>query len=788
MRRWQASFFLASLAVVLANVHSGALCQESLADLPSFRQGCIALEDRRFETATALFEKTWQTLKEGEAGEAEKDFVTSRILRSLVENGSHSEALLWLRENPPVSPSSQTSLRAAQVFQAEELFAEAAESYKKLIAKGITLDPRLALNYAICLARSDEPEAALNIIKLLPPPDSIEETIRRAQISAGAGQHKAALNLLDQVVVDEKESPELRLPTLQTRIYSLEHLGRNTEAVEVVSRLIQSAKTSEEALIAFLILEQTVTGKSISGLKGKMQQWSEDHNHPAAPTIALFNLLWFSPPDELVSRLQKLKSETEEKPIVAEIELRLAITNTEETLSSVSIESIYNDADLAARYDFLRTSSFFDEDQFEKAAERFLSAANRLSGQSRSASLHNGAIGLLRAGDWKKFATVQQRLQEIDPISPLNSELEFLQGLNLASRGEPTAYEILSQFVGDNPNHDRFVEAQLAMAEIQLNQAPARPKAARDIFDQLQSRPLTLIQQERLDYLSIWASLMAAESEPRLELTDNFLTNWPNSVYFAEVCMLEASHYYELKRRDLAKERFTQISTQFPNSEYARIARFFAAKSTARSESTIAEWTPIIEEGSELSPYASHELGLLYLSLNRFEDAKAAFEEIISEKNAPESLLYAVQADLGFAWYSEALTNDKHPGQLKKAAELFTTLSSSTQAPALWRYSAAVRRGKCLEALGSEDIALEIYRSIVDETGDSDSLLLPELSIDELDWVFRAGFSAITLLKEREDWAAAIRVADSLAERDGSRSFEATRLARSLRLKHWVWE
>jgi len=83
---------------------------------------------------------------------------------------------------------------------------------------------------------------------------------------------------------------------------------------------------------------------------------------------------------------------------------------------------------------------------------------------------------------------------------------------------------------------------------------------------------------------------------------------------------------------------------------------------------------------------------------------------------------------------------------------------------------------------------LEIYRSIVNETGSSNSLLLPEMTIRELDWVFRAGFSAITLLKEREDWASAIRVADLLADLEGSRSFEATRLARSLRLTHWVWE
>lgn len=785
--RWS-NFSLATLAIALTSFHAGAFGQDSLADLASFRQGCVALEDGRFETATALFEETWVALKKEQAGDAEKDFVASRILRSHVENNSFSEALSWLSENPLVSPSSETSLRAAQIYQAEELFSEAAKYYKKLNEREINLDPIVSLNYAICLARSSEPEAALNVITALPPPASAEESIRRAQISAGAGEYETALHLLNEVVDDDSISSELRLALIRTRIHSLEKLHRNAEAVTIISKLIQSAKTSGEALIAFLILEEATEGKSIGGLKNQMHAWSEDTDHPAASTTTLFDLLWFTPPDSLASELEDLASKTKEESVIAEIQLRLSLIDSKRLLKNGESESLYSDADLVARHDFLRTSSLYQKGRFEDTTEQFVASANRLNGQSRSASLYNGAVSTLQAGNLEQFEKIRKRLREIDPTSPLNSELTFLLGLSLAAKGEPTAFEILSQFTGDNPNHIRFVEVQLAMAEIQLNQAPARPKAARDIFEQLQSRPLTLKQQERLDYLSIWAALMANDSTPLLELADKFMTDWPNSVYFPEVCMLAASHYYELKRRDLAKEHFSRIATQFPDSEYASVARFFAAKSTPRSESTVPEWESIIQERGELSPYANHELGLLYLSLNRFGDARAAFEEIISGKGIPESLLYAVQADLGFAWYSEALTNDKDSEQLKNAVEVFTALSSSSKVPNLWRYSAAVRRGKCLEALGSDDIALEIYRSIVDETGSTNSLLLPEMTIQELDWVFRAGFSAITLLKEREDWASAIRVADSLADREGSRSFEATRLARSLRLKHWVWE
>jgi hypothetical protein len=122
-----------------------------------------------------------------------------------------------------------------------------------------------------------------------------------------------------------------------------------------------------------------------------------------------------------------------------------------------------------------------------------------------------------------------------------------------------------------------------------------------------------------------------------------------------------------------------------------------------------------------------------------------------------------------------------------QAADRFAALSNLAAAPALWRYNAAVRRGKCLEALGKASVALEIYRSIVDETSSNAASATP-LAPGETEWVFRAGFAAIEILNAEKNWGGAIEIADALAEKNGPRAIEASRLAEKLRLKHWVWD
>jgi tetratricopeptide (TPR) repeat protein len=201
----------------------------------------------------------------------------------------------------------------------------------------------------------------------------------------------------------------------------------------------------------------------------------------------------------------------------------------------------------------------------------------------------------------------------------------------------------------------------------------------------------------------------------------------------------------------------------------------------------LAKWRALIEAKGPFANEAAHELGLLFLSLDRFDEARSELDRVLERLPADSPLRFAVMADLAYAAYLEALAAGKDPAKLTEAAGQFAALASTEGAPAFWRYNAAVRRGKCVEALGKPSIALEIYRSIVEETRSGpaeNGALLPE----ETAWVFRAGFAAIEILNAEKNWAGAIEVADALAGKSGPRAIEATQLAEKLRLKHWVWD
>jgi hypothetical protein len=115
-------------------------------------------------------------------------------------------------------------------------------------------------------------------------------------------------------------------------------------------------------------------------------------------------------------------------------------------------------------------------------------------------------------------------------------------------------------------------------------------------------------------------------------------------------------------------------------------------------------------------------------------------------------------------------------------------MSSLTNANRAWRFQGAVRRAKCIEALGKTPVALEIYDSIVAEPDNTSLFFGSESPMQENKWRYRAGFAAIQILESKKDWIGAIKMADALSQKNGPRAIEASRHADLLRLKHWVWE
>ncbi len=764
--------------------------QESLADLPSFRDGCQALSDERFETAVARFRDCWAILQQNETGDAEKNFVASRLLESLVRDKATTLAIDWVRENPLLQPSPKTAYWIAVAYQAEDRFEEAAEYYNLYLSSTPDAGNTPLINRAICLARSNRAEAAFDLIHEIVLPNSADESFRLAQIAASTSRFKDALSYLDGIGPLETYTGPLRFSLTRLKIWILTQTGEDAAAYEAVCQLIEGSPDSESARLAFLVLEQLVDKGIPSDLKERFDAWESSPEFPGYSAARLFRILLL-PDSDKVQELDNFVAGDADPSIQLEFRLRKEeYKNRSRDKDDLSKADTFASASapLIERFRFAAAEASYLDGAFETAARQFIEMADTASGESRSRTLYNAAIAALRNNDATSFTAHEEALARINPRSPLRADLIYIGGLYYAAQGDPKAFERLNTLIREHPEHGSNVEAQLALAEINLNQAPARPQTAREIFDDLRSRPLTLTQSERLDYTSIWIERTDRNIPALIQRAEEFIQNWPSSAYLEEVILILAYELFEMKNLKAAGEYFHLVARRFPTSPHSETARFFEARASPPEEETIKKWKALVATGGLISAEARHELGLLYLSLERFEDAKEQFNWLLENQPPDADLRFAAMADLGFAYYAEALAADRDPKGLEEAAEKFTSLSNLAAAPPVWRYNAAVRRGKCLEALGRNSVALEIYRSIVDETRSISPGLIGDLPPRETEWVFRAGFAAIDLLMLDQNWATAISVADALSEKNGPRAIEAARLAERLRLKHWVWD
>jgi TolA-binding protein len=784
----------AALAVVLLAVPSGGTAQESLADLPDFREGCQALADERFETAVRHFDACWKVIEQSESGDAEENFVAGRLLESLVRGGATSTAIEWVRDHPLLRPSPETSRWIALAFQKEERFDEAADYYNLYLSAVPDAGNTANLNRAICLALSGKAEAAFELVHGLVTPASPAERMRLAQIATAAARYVEALDYLAEIAPADAGTAALRFPLGQLRTTIQVRTGQRAAAFATVYELIDTAPDAAEARLAFLLLEQLIDdARPPADLPDRIAAWETRVDFAGREAAALFRPLLLPGSDDLHETLQTLAKRLSHPDLREECRLRLAELASRPAgngagAAAAEIAAGSLAPDILNRLDFADARATYRTRAFADAARRFIEIADSRIGEERSRNLYNAAVSALQNDDGSAFAAYEEALSRNNPRSLFLADLSYLGGLYFAAKGDPLAFERLNTFTRENPDHPANVEAQLALAEIHLNQAPARPQAAREIFDGLRIRPLTLTQSERLDYTSIWVELTDSNAPELVRRAGEFIKDWPSSAYLPEVIMLLASQHYQLKNHGAAGEYFALVANRFPDSPYADTARFFDAASSPSSEETIKKWRNLIAADGAFTAEARHELGLLYLSIDRFAEARAEFEWLIGNLPADHTLRFAAMADLGFASYLEALAEDKDPAKLEEAANVFAALSGNAAAPAFWRYNAAVRRGKCLEALGRDSIALEIYRSIVDERKPDPSVPEGGLPLQETEWVFRAGFAAIDILTAEKNWAGAIHVADALSDKSGPRAIEATRLAERLRLKHWVWD
>jgi len=620
----KAGLAIVTLAVALLAAPGGAGAQESLADLPDFREGCQALADERFETAVLHFEACWKIVEESESGNPGENFVAARLLEALVRGGATADAIEWVREHPLLRSSPDTSHWIALAFQKEERFDEAADYYNLYLSAVPGAGNTAHLNRAICLARSGKAEAAFELVHGPITPASPGETLRLAQIAAAAGRYVEALDYLGGIAPVDADTAALRFPLGHLRTTIEVRTGQRAAALATAYRLIETSPDPAAARLAFLLLEALLEDGRPADLADRLAGWETKADFPGREAAALFRVLLLPRESDARETLRDLAASLGDPDLREECRLRLAeleprpAGTASPSTSTAGIPASSLAPDILSRLDFSAARATYHTRAFEQAARRFIELADSQSGEERSRNLYNAAVAALQNDDGTAFAAYESALARNNPRSLLLADLSYLGGLYFAAKGDPLAFERLNTFTRENPDHPANVEAQLALAEIHLNQAPARPQAAREIFEGLRTRPLTLTQSERLDYTSIWVELTDNNAPDLIRRAEEFIKDWPSSAYLPEVIMLLASEHYQLKNQKAAGEYFALVASRFPDSPYADTARFFDVLSSAPGDETIAKWRDLIATGGAFTAEARHELGLLYLSVDRF--------------------------------------------------------------------------------------------------------------------------------------------------------------------------
>lgn len=785
---------------LLAFLPADGSAEEGLADLTSFREGCRALTDERFESSIDLLKNTWSTLMGVGGGDVEKDFVASRLLEAFVRNNESGEAVSWLNEHPLPSRSDKTLYWAAVAQMSEEDFQEAARSFRELLNRQPEPDRVISVALAGCLAASNEPESSWEIVASLGDPESAQEAITFAYIAHRAKRNSAALNYLGFVRDTGKTERKFLFPVTAFRAHltALEG-GSAKEISDLVVQLVESATTEKEALHSFLLFEEVTPTELERWLAKSADKWAEMDGHPAALCHKFFSTL-YAPENEnsLRSNLLNWAKTFPESITASESILRLAkladggAGNPAPSLLQKTTPPDFPGGEFRIRFETALQN--FRNGRFDTAASEFLAIADQSKGEDRFRSFFNASICRLKSGDSKGFQVLLARFRTEDPDSPFLADLEFAAGLHLAASGDARSVELLEPFIRENPGHQSLVEAMLTLAEVYLNQVPARPQAASEILEKLRTRPLNLEQSERLDYSGIWLEVIRSNDPAIIAAAKDFLKDWPGSKHVGEVSLLLAQTHYQNNNRKAAGMIFDNIAEQFSGTPIAARARYYAARTNSGepgagdNPTPASRWLNIAEEGGTFALEARHELALYHLAHDKFAEARDQFQKVIDGTSPASPLHLAARADFAFTYFAEALSNGHSHEILQKAALAFKELSQDMSLPAAAKHEATVRHGRCLESLGEKTQALDVYQSLIIS---EDSETLTPVRVDSAnsnEWIFRAGFSAIEILRGNKDWKQAIQIADTLAGKDGARAIEASRLAEQMRLKHWVWE
>lgn len=641
-------------------------------------------------------------------------------------------------------------------------------------------------------------EATLRRLAGSNPEDRSLEFIKGSAWVEG-GDGREADRILRKMMEEPKGSPARLHHAVVVRLAEAWELqGRLRSAEKLLQRFIDEAEDSPFFDRAFAILDRVKSPDDTSTL-GWYARWAAQPGTSARRLHAMYyharHLAEDGRIEEALRELEAFREGGAGHPRSSEamrllMSLHGAQHNDERVLELAREWRGRDGAGGEDTVDFLTGMIRYSRREFSDAVTLFQRCADVASDKTQKQhAVYNLGVAALLGGLPEPYARAVALLKDNTDPESSSGNLELERALHLAARRDGSAEEALREFIKNHPDDPRWVEAQVALAEYCLLDIPPRSKTAQAALDAAAASPeIAPEARERLDYTRLWLHEGDENFKGVCEAGEAFVANWPKSQRRDEVRMKVAQAYYRLEDYPRARAQFEQLVEDRPDSPYAEVAQFFAARAALSTlnakdlDKALDHFSEVAQRGGPLAAESRRQMAMIKRLQGKESDALAAVESVLASKVAPEGdELLSLQVEKGELL---ALLAKQDPKNLTDAITVFRSVVRQATASRYWRARAGVLLAQSLQRLGKSNEALEACSDVVDAARGA----LEPPTTRELTWLYRAGFIAVDILESQKQWNAAALMSDRLAETNGVRAAEARERSNRIRLEHFIWD
>lgn len=416
------------------------------------------------------------------------------------------------------------------------------------------------------------------------------------------------------------------------------------------------------------------------------------------------------------------------------------------------------------------------------AAAQFAQVSDGTDTPAENAS-YNFLVTQAHLADTDAFVKAETDFEKRFPKSGHLKEIALMKGRLLADAGKmddaKAVYQNAIAQPGGGPDQEELLK-KLADLQYQTNDLAGSIATYQQIVTQFPNDSLDAAMRGILVSYEM-KQLTDDQVEQKLEalVQKNGKTPAAAAIWF----QLGEFYFY---RQDYVKAQnaFQQLMANYPGSENADQANFFAGRAAAAHKDFAAALTLLekVPDGSAVKPDARLlEAQVCQQELN-FQQAEVLADAVLATEKTGSRFVEAslLKGQCLFAMGAKA------PSNYVLALATFDPVVKNKEGTIAQRNEAAVQSAKCLEKMGRTDEAEALYLDVLygrTAGDDSASPAPPEFS-----WQIESGWQAARIREARKDWRGAIEIYRRMEQIGGAHQQLFRDLQNKLRQDNYIYE